>query len=210
MEKGVPTASLVCRAVSHLCIPSHPLLSPASCLPPLSHHLSFASNLRKLSSVCHTWPKEHVSSAFLPQCPSDAMASSTFLPRCPSDARVETFTKYLSPEPLDSMPVMCLYHPKSHRQRNICSALFLPSMAVYLNEMRWFPAGPTTCEPGKTGAVVFSQGFLALGFLPGVLPQSPGFWSPSPCVPVAVCPIPAWVEAISGAGAQRTSSVSPF
>lgn len=44
---------------------------------------------------------------------------------------------------------------------------------------------------------------------PGVAPGSPDFWSPGPCVVVALCPLPVRGEAVSSVAAEQTEMGRP-
>lgn len=209
MEKGVPTASLVCPAVSSSypfpSLASSPFLSPSSfssssfCLYPSKAFQCLPHLAKGAYVICFPALLSLRCNGFL-YFPAQVSL------RCKGgDIYKVPFPRTFGQHACDVPTLSQISQTKQHLQCSVC--FFLPWQSTKMRDGTWLGQPPVS--QAKAAQLLFSQGFLALGFLPGVLPQSSGFWSSSPCVPVAVCPIPAWVEAIIGAGAQRTSSVSP-
>lgn len=64
-------------------------------------------------------------------------------------------------------------------------------------------------QAGRNRVGTFRQEFWARADPPGVVPQSPGFWSPDPRAVVALGPLTVWGEAMSSAAAEQTEMVRP-
>lgn len=133
--------------ISHLRIPSHPLLPPPVCPPPLSHHLLLTLTFESFPVLATLGQRETYCLLSRLDVPQMQWCPSPSLPRCPSDAKgggvyKVPFPRTFGQHACDGSISSQISQTTQHLQCSVC--FFIPWQSTKMRDGPWLGQPPVS------------------------------------------------------------------